>query len=69
MSKAQDSLPARGAEPASPDPVSDHPSGLVAMAHGGAWREHGTDNGAGSGGHTLLSRPSPPQGRKSLFRR
>ncbi len=69
MSKDQDSLPARSAEPASPDLVSDHPSGPVAMAHGEAWGEHGMDDGAGLGGHTLLSRPSPPQGRRSLFRR
>lgn len=69
MSKAQDSLPASDAGPASPDPVPDRLSGPVAMAHGEAWGEPGMDDGAGSGGHTLLSRPSPPEGRRNLFRR
>jgi hypothetical protein len=69
MSKAQDSLPTSNAKPASPDPVPGHSSAPVAMAHGEAWGEPGMDDGAGSGGHTLLSRPSLPQGRRSLFRR
>ena len=69
MSKTQDGLPASGAGPASPDPVPAHPSGPAGMAHGEAWGEPGMDDGAGSGGHTLLSRPPAPQGRRSLFRR
>lgn len=69
MSTAQISLPASHAVPASPDPVPDYNSDAVAIAHGKAWNEPETDDGAGSGGHTLLSRPPAPQGRRSLFRR
>ena len=69
MSKAQNSLPASNAEPTSPESAPDHPYGLVARADGDPCGEFGMDNDADLGGHTLLSRPPAPQGRRSLFRR
>jgi hypothetical protein len=41
----------------------------LAVSNGGDWSELGMDEDAGSDGHTLLSRSSAPQGRRSLFRR
>ncbi len=69
MGKAQISLPASDAEPISPEPVPDHPSGLAAVANGEVCGEFEIDNAADLGGHTLLSRAPAPQGRRSLFRR
>ncbi len=69
MSKAQHGLTASEAEPTAREPVPDHLSRPVAVARGEAYGELGTDNGSGLGGHTLLSHPPAPQGRRSLFRR
>jgi len=69
MSKAQNSLLASDARPASPKSAPDQASGLAAVADGEPCVEFGTGNGADLGGHTLLSRPAAQQGRRSLFRR
>lgn len=72
MSEAQDSLTAGNSRPASsasPAPVPSRPSGPVTMGFGGAWGEPPRDDDSGLGGHTLLSRPSVSQGRRTLFRR
>lgn len=69
MSKVQDRLPTSDAEPATSDPALNPLSGPERMALGEACGEPGTDEGIGSGGNTLLSRSSPAQGRRSLFRR
>ena len=68
MSNAQDNLTASHAEPGSPGSSPDPDSGPVTVAHAEAWAAHVMDNGADLGGHTLLSRPPAPQGRRSLFR-
>ncbi len=68
MGQAENSLTASNAEPTAPESVSDHAYGL-ARADNERCDEVGMDNDAGTGGHTLLSRTSPQQGRKSLFRR
>jgi hypothetical protein len=60
-------LSASDAEPAAADSVSDDASGPGADHKGCG--EFGMDDGADLGGHTLLSRPPTPQGRRSLFRR
>lgn len=65
MSNAQNSLLASGTGPDRPEPMQDAPPVSATMAHG----EVRTDDGADLGGHTLLSRPPVPQGRRSLFRR
>ena len=65
MSHAQDSLSASHADPAS----SDSASTLVAGPDREPCGESGMNDGADSGGHTLLSRAPAPQGRRSLFRR
>jgi hypothetical protein len=69
MSNAQNGLPASDAVPASAESAPDDASGLGAGADGEAGGEFGMDDGADLGGHTLLSRPAAPQGRRSLFRR
>ena len=69
MSKAQDSQPARGNDPAVPDQTPDHASRLVMAANGENFTDTGIDKLADPGGHTLLARPSASQGRRSLFRR
>lgn len=68
MSEVQNSLPSSD-ESASPESTPDHASGLVAGADGENCGKFRMDNGADLGGHTLLSRPPAPQGRRSLFRR
>ena len=69
MSEAQEDPPANQTGPGShmlgPDPTSAPASG----AHGEPSLEYGTDNSGDLGGHTSLSRPAAPQGRRSLFRR
>ncbi len=69
MNQSQNGRPASNAEPTSPESAPDHVYGLVTRAGDEPSGEFGMDNDAGSGGHTLLSRPPLPQGRKSLFRR
>ncbi len=69
MSQAQNGLSASNAKPASPESVPDHAYGLVARADGEPCGGFGKDDDADLGGHTLLSRPPAPQGRRSLFRR
>ncbi len=69
MSEAPNSLPASEAESAFPESATEDASGLVAGADGEDCDEFGMDNGTNLGGHTLLSRPALPQGRRSLFRR
>ncbi len=67
--EAQNSLQAIGAEPASRESIDDRPSDLMMVADGDHRGEFGMDNGAAPSGHTWLSRPPAPQGRRSLFRR
>jgi hypothetical protein len=67
MNDAKSSLQARDAAPASLRPDLDRASGPGSADAGGPCGENGTDGE--TGGHTLLSRPVAPQGRKSLFRR
>jgi len=69
MNTDPDSLKAGDAEPASPEAVSELGCGLVAGANREPCGEFGINDGADLGGHTLLSRPAVPQGRRSLFRR
>ena len=65
MSIARNSLPASGSGVERLEPVQDDPPASASMAQG----EARTDDIDDLGGHTLLSRPPAPQGRKSLFRR
>jgi hypothetical protein len=69
MSKIQTGLPARAAEPVSAKRIPDRSFGPVAKPDGEAWGALGEGNAAGEGAHKLLSRPTAPQGRRSLFRR
>jgi hypothetical protein len=69
MSDAQNSLSGTDAEPGSPESERDHASGLMGMPNGENRTELQMEDGADLGGHTLLSRPSAQQGRRSLFRR
>ena len=69
MSDAQNSLSGTDAEPGSPEPERDHASGLMGMQNGENRTELRMEDGADLGGHTLLSRASAHQGRRSLFRR
>jgi hypothetical protein len=69
MSSTQNSLSASEAEPVSLESAADQISGLVAGTDTESCGDFWTDNGPDVGGHTLLSRPSGPQGRRSLFRR
>jgi hypothetical protein len=69
MSNTQNALPAVVTEQAAFEPAPDRRSSPLAVSDGGDWSELGMDEDAGSDGHTLLSRSSAPQGRRSLFRR
>jgi hypothetical protein len=69
MNDTQNSLPSGDAEPGSPEFEPDHASGLMGMANGENRTEFRMEDGVDLGGHTLLSRPSAQQGRRSLFRR
>lgn len=69
MSEVQNRISARDAEPESREIPPDYASGLVAEADGAPGGEFGVDKVGDLGGHTLLSRRPPPQGRRSLFRR
>jgi hypothetical protein len=69
MTSAQDSLIARDAKPLSPDPALDRRSGEVTAAKGVTRSKTEPDEGADLCGRSLLSRPSAPQYRRSLFRR
>jgi hypothetical protein len=69
MSKVQDSLPVSDADNTTAEPVLDLTFGPETSGREEGGGELGMDDNAGSGGHTLLSRPSPQQGRRSLFRR
>ncbi len=69
MSEAENSLPDSHAEAGSLQPTPVETSGLETGQDGGPCGESELGNGADLGGHTLLSRPHGPQGRRSLFRR
>jgi len=69
MSKIQTGLPARAAQPASAKRIPDRSFGPAAAPDSEAWRALGEGNAAGEGANKLLSRPTAPQGRRSLFRR
>jgi hypothetical protein len=66
MSETQNSPPSSDAGPASADRACDGSSVPAGSADGEAF---GMDEGSDLGGHTLLSRPPAPRGRRSLFRR
>lgn len=65
MNKVQNSLPITDGEFSQPEAVQADASAPARMVQG----EVLMDEGADSGGNTLLSRPAAPQGRRSLFRR
>ena len=67
MSKAANSLTVSDAESVTSEPLPD--SSTVALTQGEVAGEPGVGPGADLAGHGLLSRPTPPQGRRSLFRR
>jgi hypothetical protein len=69
MNDTQNSLRSGDAEPGPPESEPDHASVLMGMANGENRTEYRMEDRADLGGHTLLSRPSTPQGRRSLFRR
>ena len=69
MSEAQNRISASDAEPESGELTPDYASELMAAADGAPGGEFGSDKVGDLGGHTLLSRRSSPQGRRSLFRR
>ena len=69
MSETQNSLPSSHSEAGSRDCTMNDTSELVEGVGGKPCSEFGIDEGGELGGHTLLSRPSAPQGRRSLFRR
>jgi hypothetical protein len=69
MSTSVNGLTVRDARSASPDSLLDHASSLPALTKGEPTGELGMDDGTNVSGHSLLSRPSLPQGRRSLFRR
>lgn len=68
MSDAQNSPAGINAEPRSLEPKPNHDSRLTGFANGEKWGEFRRQDIVNPGGHTLLSRPSSQQGRKSLFR-
>ena len=69
MSEAQNSLPASETESVSAGSAPDRAYGLAAEAGGEPSGGFRTESGSDLGGHTSLSRPAVPQGRRSLFRR
>lgn len=69
MSDAQNSLSGTDTELGSAKSERDHASALMGMPNGENQTEFRMEDGVDLGGHTLLSRPSAPQGRRSLFRR
>lgn len=69
MNTPRDSLPASDAERVPSSSMPEHSFGPVASADRAVCAEFGRGDGAELGGHTLLSRPPAPQGRRSLFRR
>ena len=69
MSEAQNSLPASDAESVSAESAPDRTYGPAAEAGGEPSGGFRMESGSDVGGHTLLSRPAVPQGRRSLFRR
>jgi hypothetical protein len=69
MSGAQNSLPASDAESVSAESAPDRAYELAAGPGREPFCGPKVDNGSDVSGHTLLSRPALPQGRRSLFRR
>ena len=69
MSEAQNSIPASDAESVSAESAPDRAYVLAAGDGGEPSGGFRTESGSDIGGHTLLSRPAVPQGRRSLFRR
>lgn len=69
MSKLQNGLGANSSETRSADFQSNDPFEALAKANGTPCEEFESDDDSDLSGHTLLSRPQAPQGRRSLFRR
>jgi hypothetical protein len=69
MTDAPNGLPSGHAEPWFPESQLNVATGQMGMAAGENRNELRMEDGVDLGGHTLLSRPSAPQGRRSLFRR
>lgn len=69
MSETQNSVISSQSEAGSRDRTMNDTSGRVEGAGGKPRGEFEIDEGGELGGHTLLSRPPAPQGRRSLFRR
>ena len=67
MSNAQNSTPASDSKHHEPGP--DREPDQTANAHSQTFRQLGVDECGDAGGHGLLSRPSAPPVRRSLFRR
>ena len=68
MNNAQSNLTAGDAEPKSSEAMMDSAAGMAASADGETSGAFESDNRAGPGRYSLLSR-SAPQGRRSLFGR
>ena len=70
MRDIQNSLPVSHATPGSLDSAMNDTSGRVAEADGNSCSKFVTDQRGELGGNGgLLTRPTAPQGRRSLFRR
>lgn len=69
MRETQNSLPDSRAEPSPLDTSMKNTSGRVARADGNPCDEFGGYENGDLGAHRLLSRPTVPEGRRSLFRR
>ena len=69
MSKSKNNAFADEGESASLEGGPDRHTSSASVLDSEAWGALGMDDGAVAGGLTLLSRSSPPQGRRSLFRR
>ena len=69
MHKVQNGTPAGNAWSTSTESAPNDASNSAAAVEGESCEDLGIDNEADASGHTLLSRPQGPQGRRSLFRR
>lgn len=69
MSEVWNILQATRTEPGSWKVASDDAAVLATRVDGQPSDHVGMDKDVDLGGHTLLSRPVAPQGRRSLFRR
>ncbi len=69
MSEFRNILQASRPEPGYWKVASDEAAALATLVDGEPFDNVGMNKDGDLGGHTLLSRPVSPQGRRSLFRR